>query len=39
MFTDFFKALREGKEPTFTLEMAKRDIQILEAIRDGMQED
>ncbi|RMF56065.1 MAG: gfo/Idh/MocA family oxidoreductase [Calditrichaeota bacterium] len=32
MFIDFFNAIRSGKEPRFTLEMAKRDLQIIEQI-------
>ena len=32
MFEDFFGALREGREPRFTLAMARRDLQLVEAI-------
>ncbi len=31
MFVDFLRALREGREPEFTLRMARRDLEILEA--------
>jgi len=32
MFEDFFKALHEGREPRFTLAMARRDLELVEAI-------
>jgi predicted dehydrogenase len=31
MFTDFFQAIRAGKEPAFTLALAKRDLELIEA--------
>lgn len=31
MFADFLGALREGREPEFTLRMARRDLEIVEA--------
>jgi predicted dehydrogenase len=31
MFTDFFQALRTGKEPAFTMALAKRDLELIEA--------
>lgn len=31
MFADFLGALREGRDPEFTLRMARRDLEILEA--------
>jgi predicted dehydrogenase len=31
MFIDFFNAIRTGKEPEFNFDLAKRDIQIIEA--------
>lgn len=31
MFVDFFGALREGREARFTLEMARRDLELVEA--------
>ena len=30
MFTDFFQALRTGREPDFTLDLAKRDLVLIE---------
>lgn len=30
MFTDFFQALRSGKEPAFNLALAKRDLELIE---------
>lgn len=30
MFTDFFQALRTGKEPAFTMALAKRDLEMIE---------
>ena len=32
MFADFLAALREGREPRFTLSMARRDLELVEAI-------
>jgi len=32
MFRDFFQALRKGEEPTFNLELAKRDLLLIEKI-------
>ena len=32
MFEDFLGALREGREPRFTLAMAQRDLELVEAI-------
>lgn len=34
MFTDFFQALRTGKEPAFTLALAKRDLELIEMAYD-----
>ena len=31
MFEDFFRALRSGEEPAFNLELAKRDLALIEA--------
>jgi UDP-N-acetylglucosamine 3-dehydrogenase len=31
MFRDFFRALRSGEEPAFNLDLAKRDLEIIEA--------
>jgi predicted dehydrogenase len=32
MFRDFFESLRTGKEPLYTLELAKRDLELVETI-------
>jgi predicted dehydrogenase len=32
MFQDFFRALRTGAEPRFTLAMARRDLELVEAV-------
>lgn len=32
MFEDFLEALREGREPRYTLAMARRDLELVEAI-------
>lgn len=32
MFDDFFSALRSGREPRYTLAMARRDLELVEAI-------
>ena len=39
MFTDFFKALRSGSEPAFTLGLAKRDLELIEMITEDASED
>lgn len=39
MFDDFFNALRSGQEPRFNLNLAERDIQIIEMINDDVSED
>ncbi len=33
MFTDFVQALRTGREPAMTLAMARRDLELLEAVQ------
>lgn len=38
MFLDFLKALREGKEPTFNLALAKKDLEIIEVILEDLEE-
>lgn len=35
MFEDFFGALREGREPKYTLKLARRDLALVEAIVGG----
>lgn len=37
MFEDFFAALRSGREPRFTLTMARRDLELVEAAYAGPQ--
>ena len=37
MFDDFLAALREGREPRFTLAMARRDLELVEAINASAQ--
>ena len=39
MFEDFLEALRTGKEPRFNLNLAERDLQIIELINEDVSED
>lgn len=36
MFADFFRALRIGEEPAFNLALAKRDLEIIERVYEGL---
>ena len=36
MFQDFFRALRSGEAPAFNLDLAKRDVELIEAVYESI---